>query len=1251
MLSALPFVHCGPPHPPRLTERLGWSAVGRTGRSLATDIVNPISFTQQNLPLLGKSGSLVSVLQEITAGEAFSFNGRFLDNNQDVLQAVREQIQETIKSDAGDVYPYNPHRPYGEEFLAAFRFLCKHAAGNPHLPYGYMIFSGGSRGTDQSKTTFNEPWPPHQINVLETALDQGSNEHKDHHKKPHCDADATHQRLIVSSPKNSHSTLIDQIDKSIKSRMDDPHPKATKRKNPSDYIGFIFPDQIREMNELYGVPEVRLDVSTAHQMGNPQGRLPVGGTLEDGEVIVPPTVLDNLIMGKLLFLQQYSTTLLRCRTGSSCDDLDQSNSDIMITPPDSSINETDSSTIETDSGQGSPIILVKEEPQNLTYGNRVNAQQRSDFSTKDWLIQMEGPTITTMDLDAWNLTIEPEFLTQYLSPIASINLAHHATKIRDDEEFKDWVHVSTGGCLIRMPSVPDYKFRLLQYLRSEMNVISHISSYPQVLNTGSPVITCRMIQQALMAIGVPRIRLNSYGMKSPVALVEANLGEESLIRNPSITQFNTFDIGFTYKCDKIVLANLSRRTLGLDGYPMLLALGKGFGTVLIRPFNSPIIRIKGYPCLVHALKATSSKHMKNVPKFTNTWRARMKELRRKLKILRENDPLDLCGFRFEATVKASTFEEAKQIVIASGCLTFQHYFAPDTSEPHTNDQLQFLVIEVDDYFRYVEEILVKVGILEDSVDKPDGITQTRGGVIVGGSQRLALVCNNKDNCSYSVKKSREAESLLREWIISLKFRLLPTHHRRGPRGERTNWKGPSPTPEPWEKPLHPQKPQKITRPTNQIEQEENKSKDYSRPRTRAQTRLIAEKVYEESIPKAGTARIGVKKEFVTHYWPPPKIRKETIYSFSKCRPCQPTPPPSIPIPILKYPSVKGSMHSKKKTVSLNPIKRVRVFEDISSVRESLLKSVQDDLKGVLPLKRVRRRKRSTFSPSNGSQSPLDEITKPSENCSPAEDIEENIFTEVIVLNNPNPIPQLSTPMQPWKKFMQTLSKLRVSKYGIQELPRMNIPSKQPDGLMDGWRLSHGFIKPDGSCLFRAISLWHFGEQDKQDKIRSSCWEELKSNRNTGKYWQDSDRGSWDEFLQTTLKGGDSPDDRKAWGGEDHIAPIANSLGVAIVVFNLLGGFCMTYTGSDNIQPLKTYFLCLVNQNHYEILFNPKLHFSTTPMTPPSSAKDMSIFEISQLRPPPFKKTRATPNSEYTKQSNAPSILKTFASSSIGRDSN
>jgi hypothetical protein len=78
--------------------------------------------------------------------------------------------------------------------------------------------------------------------------------------------------------------------------MDDLHLKAKKRrKNPPDYIGSIFPDQICEMNRLCGEPEVRLDVSTTHQMGNLTGRLLVGGTLEHGEVIVPPTKLNDFI--------------------------------------------------------------------------------------------------------------------------------------------------------------------------------------------------------------------------------------------------------------------------------------------------------------------------------------------------------------------------------------------------------------------------------------------------------------------------------------------------------------------------------------------------------------------------------------------------------------------------------------------------------------------------------------------------------------------------------------------------------------------------------------------------------------------------------------------------------------------------------------------------------------------------------------------------------------------------------------------
>ncbi|EFP94178.1 uncharacterized protein PGTG_20066 [Puccinia graminis f. sp. tritici CRL 75-36-700-3] len=341
-------------------------------------------------------------------------------------------------------------------------------------------------------------------------------------------------------------------------------------------------------------------------------------------------------------------------------------------------------------------------------GNQPQQDVQVDLEgTKDWLRGLVGPTLLTLDLDAWNVTTRPRYLNQYLSRNTSINLAHHCIEVRDEEEFKQWIFISSGGCIVRMPNENNHKSDLLEYLRTRMNVIAHKSPHPQVLNSGSPVITVAMMQKALIEIDVPRIRLNSYGMKCPLPLVEGNIGEELISEDSSLANLNTFDIGFTYKCDKIILASLPRRTIGLDGYPMLLGLGKGFGTVLIKQYNSPILRVKGYPVLVHALKATSQKNMKSTPKFTKGWRDRLAQVRRKLNILRENDPQDLCGFRFEATVQAKTLLEAQEIVHTSGCLTFQHYLTND-SEPHVNDRLQFIAIGVDEYFQHLEQILVKV---------------------------------------------------------------------------------------------------------------------------------------------------------------------------------------------------------------------------------------------------------------------------------------------------------------------------------------------------------------------------------------------------------------------------------------------------------------------------------------------------------------------------------------------------------------
>ncbi|EFP94177.1 uncharacterized protein PGTG_20065 [Puccinia graminis f. sp. tritici CRL 75-36-700-3] len=90
----------------------------------------------------------------------------------------------------------------------------------------------------------------------------------------------------------------------------------------------------------------------------------------------------------------------------------------------------------------------------------------------------------------------------------------------------------------------------------------------------------------------------------------------------------------------------------------------------------------------------------------------------------------------------------------------------------------------------------------------------------------------------------------------------------------------------------------------------------------------------------------------------------------------------------------------------------------------------------------------------------------------------------------------------------------------------------------------------------------------------------------------------------TLMDASSANDRKSWGGEDHLAPISNALGVVLVVFNPSAeGLVTTYGNSDRPGPLKTYFLAFVNENHYEIIFNENIH--CLPPTPPPSGNQPS----------------------------------------------
>ncbi|PLW36909.1 hypothetical protein PCASD_10192 [Puccinia coronata f. sp. avenae] len=44
-------------------------------------------------------------------------------------------------------------------------------------------------------------------------------------------------------------------------------------------------------------------------------------------------------------------------------------------------------------------------------------------------------------------------------------------------------------------------------------------------------------------------------------------------------------------------------------------------------------------------------------------------------------------------------------------------------------------------------------------------------------------------------------------------------------------------------------------------------------------------------------------------------------------------------------------------------------------------------------------------------------------------------------------------------------------------PDLVIPTVSPPDILDGWKVSHGFIKGDGNCLFRAVATWVCGDQE------------------------------------------------------------------------------------------------------------------------------------------------------------------------------
>jgi hypothetical protein len=301
-----------------------------------------------------------------------------------------------------------------------------------------------------------------------------------------------------------------------------------------------------------------------------------------------------------------------------------------------------------------------------------------------------------VDVDSWNVTIRPEDLFgNYMLMDTVVHLMCHAPQISDCDYYEDWVFVGRAGFFIRVdPLYADDVFDQLVLLGG-LRLCR--SSYETVLITGSQNISGGLLVRALQAAGVGTVRLNAFGMKAKLVDVEHNFGHES----PQDSHFNSFDIGIMIPSDDITLFRPKKKTLSAVGqpkgtvYPMLLELGMGMGSVSFQEVEeAEISKIKVYPGLVHAIKATSAKHMAGGPKTARTWHTKLKSIAKKVERL-STQKVDLSGFRVEVTVHAKTVNQAIEIALDSGYL----------HRPTSRLRLKSMTVDSEEYMDYIGDLI------------------------------------------------------------------------------------------------------------------------------------------------------------------------------------------------------------------------------------------------------------------------------------------------------------------------------------------------------------------------------------------------------------------------------------------------------------------------------------------------------------------------------------------------------------------
>ncbi|CEH13710.1 OTU DOMAIN CONTAINING PROTEIN [Ceraceosorus bombacis] len=196
---------------------------------------------------------------------------------------------------------------------------------------------------------------------------------------------------------------------------------------------------------------------------------------------------------------------------------------------------------------------------------------------------------------------------------------------------------------------------------------------------------------ALERIGCTAVRVQAYGMKSRLSLVDIALFGNA---DHELAETNTWDLGVMCRTGATIplFRTQVRGAPGTRTFPMFLGAGQGFGSVDVKLEYAELpYSVKIYPRFVHRLKAQAAKQYRFDAHTMITAKRTLTSLQKRHKALdvtSETNPTVLGGYRVEVTTTARTLRDAIQQLSTTPLLSLDEWKKP------LSNNLELLQVQV-----------------------------------------------------------------------------------------------------------------------------------------------------------------------------------------------------------------------------------------------------------------------------------------------------------------------------------------------------------------------------------------------------------------------------------------------------------------------------------------------------------------------------------------------------------------------------